>query len=114
MPILLFLLGPALRRGTSLKMQTVCFFQSVSQIGTLEALIGRKSAILDVDWSRRRFGTLETLIGSRAVCEVRLCPSLKVSHGEWMVNYEYYGFGLSGRSVPPQVDSDKLRNELHS
>ena len=60
----------------------------MSQIGTLEALIGRKSAILDVDWSR--IGTLETLIGSRAVCEVRHCPSLKVCHGEWMVNYEYW------------------------
>ena len=25
-----------------------------------------------------------------------------------------YGFGLTARSVPPHVDSDKLRNELHS
>ena len=25
-----------------------------------------------------------------------------------------YGLGLPGRSVPPHVDSDKLRNELHS
>ena len=71
-------------------MGSVCFyyFQSASQIGTLEALIGRKSAILDVDWSR--IGTLETLIGSRAVCKVRLCPSLKVSHGKQILKYELW------------------------
>ena len=72
----------------------------------------RKSALLrrwlvasrqswDVDWSR--IGTLETLIGS-------LWKSLT---GELMVKYELC-IWLVGRSVPPQVDSDKLKNELHS
>ena len=43
---------------------------------------------------------------------------------DWFVRADYehvllrearnYGFGLPGRSVPPHVDSDKLRNELYS
>ena len=59
----------------------------------LEALIGRKWAILDADWSR--IGTLETLIGSRAECEV--CQSLSVSEG--FSGRMDDGFRLSGRSV---------------
>ena len=43
------------------------FFFSFFYVCTIETLIGRKSAILDVDWSPKF--TLETLIGSRAVCE---------------------------------------------
>ena len=54
----------------------------MSQIRTLETQIGRKLAILDVDWSQ--IGTLHTLIGSRTVCEVRL----KFSHDELIVKYE--------------------------
>ena len=41
---------------------------------------------------------------------VRLWKSV-MDNGWWITNY---GFGLSGRSVPPEVDSDKLRKELHS
>ena len=36
--------------------------------------------------------------------------SLSSNYGE----IRNYGFGLRGLSVPPQVHSDKLRNELHS
>ena len=44
-----FLLGPALRLGPSLKMGSVCFyyFQSVLQIGTLETLIGSRALYSD-------------------------------------------------------------------
>ena len=61
-------------------------------------LIGRESALL------RRW-----LV--RALYAKYVSESLS-----WRIDGEIrnYGFGLSGRSVPPQVDSDKLINELHS
>ena len=44
---------------------------------------------------------LRTLIGSRAMCCLSECE----------VRIDTFGFG---RSVQPQIDSDKLGNELHS
>ena len=70
----------------------------MSQIGTLEALIGWKSAIL------RRW-----LVRTRCIPITCSCDTL-FSVGE----ARNCGFGLPGRSFPPQVDSDKLWNELHS
>ena len=54
---------------------------------------------------------LRTLIGLCRSCAPDLW-SAYCFQCELMAKYENYG--LPGRSVPPQVDSDKLRNELHS
>ena len=73
----------------------------MTQIDTIEASIGRKWAIL------RRW-----LVRARCIpitCSWNTHFSVEIS-GEAL----NYGFGLPGWSVTPHVDSDKLRNELHS
>ena len=79
------------------------YFWSVSQIGTFE----------NSDWSQ--IGNLETLIGSRAVCQ-SLAQDVRSTSLSVLIDGEVrnHGFGLPGRSIPHQVDSDKLRSELHS
>ena len=58
-----------------------------------------------------QIGTLETLIGSHALYS-HLATSLATSLANGAARN--YVFGLPGRAVPPHVDSDKLRDELHS
>ena len=76
-------------------------FLSVSQISTVEALIGRKSAIL------RRW-LVRALYSDHVLLRVRSFQLKFNGEGR------NYGFDLPGQSIPPHVDSDKLRNELHS
>ena len=67
------------------------------------------------DADSSQIDNLETLIGSRAVCRSRALGRAKyVSFSSNYGEVRNYGFGLPGRSVSPQVDSDKLRNKLHS
>ena len=68
-------------------------FESVSRIGTSN----------NADWFARCMPI---------TCVGRAKYVLFLS--ELMAKYENYGFGLQGGSVPPHVDSDKLRNELQS
>ena len=100
-----FLLGSALRRFICL-FAVGLFLVGVanwtfwdakwSQIGILGCWLVVNWHSWDADWFVRCMGS----------------TSLKVSHGDGETRN--YGFGLSGQSVPPQVDSDKLRNELRS
>ena len=71
------------------------FFPSVSQIGTPETLIGSRAL-----YSNHVFLLLRSLFS----VELLMANCTR----EVMV------LALPGRSVPPHVDSDKLRNELHS
>ena len=51
----------------------------------------------------RKSALFKTLIGCKST--ILRC---------WLVEVRNYGFGLPGQSFPAHVDSDKLRNELHS
>ena len=82
--------APAKGRGPSLKSGSVSFF-------FLACIANRHFC------EGSQFINLETLIGSRALYSVHVLSLAK-----------YISFCLSGRSVSPHVDSDKLRNELQS
>ena len=64
------------------------------------------------DWSQ--VGNLEMLIGSRALYSDHVLLRMYSFQLEFNGKGLNYGFGWPGRSVPPDIDSDKLRNELHS
>ena len=100
----MYVLGPALRRGPSLKMQLGCLFVCFSRCRKSAPLGGWLVASRqswDADWFTR------AVFRSRALNSTLF--SVRIN-GE----ARSYGFGLPGRSVPPHFDSDKLRNELQS
>ena len=85
--VFLLLLGPAARRGPSLKF---AFF------------------FLSLFWRCRKSALLRTLIGPRAVCRSRAFDVVRTV----LFECEWRNMKWCFRSVQPQVDSDKFRNVL--